>query len=412
MPPSVSSSKYDFTTTLTASKPPSSSPAFTLSHLFADPAFKDLTLVSSDGTPTLVHSAVIAAASPVFSAMLQTQMLESRTRRINLPHVSLCTTEASIRFIYGLLPQIPPELAASLYQFGHQYDVQPLLIASRDCLLHLLQENLFDSIVLLRFSNLYSDSILHQAASTAAAHSFGTISAASLQSLPTETFYELLESEQLRALEVDVLLQTMRWAMGRSHTHLMGALRRIRWGLMDETGKDIERILMERVVPGFQKRIGSLPAKRRIYGKPDCVVVVGVVRRTKAGRENVEKVFWKDGLEWGVRIGVGWCSGDKCGGGEVGLGLWLGENREGQVTVNGKDILPLRAVVRLGVWEGGGRGGWLGGRTLDVVLHRGGWGGGWSVGDLVEHQLRSKAVRVSIEVCKVTTVSETGKLRY
>ncbi|GAV08674.1 LOW QUALITY PROTEIN: hypothetical protein RvY_18333 [Ramazzottius varieornatus] len=61
---------------------------------------KDFVLVAADGTERLVHRSVLKANSPVFQAMFEADMMESKEGRCEMPDITTQTLDLLINFMY------------------------------------------------------------------------------------------------------------------------------------------------------------------------------------------------------------------------------------------------------------------------------------------------------------------------
>lgn len=381
------------------------SPPFTLANLLREPDFTDVTLrVGNPVRQIHAHAAVLALSSPVFRAMLLTDMAERRTRIVRLVEFSIDTIEVALRFVYGERTSVPPPLVMEVYRFAHQYDIEALLMATRETLKALVEEA-SDAVALLQFACLYEDRVLRETARGIVAREFGSLLAVpEVKSIPTEVFYELLESDDVRGMEMDVLLVGLKWMAERGEDYLEGVLRRVRWGLMDDGMLEEGKRIVSDIAPRLANQIKDVQSTNRVFGRPACTMLVPVVRappKLKGARltygESAENSFEWKGLTWRMRVSVVWCSG--CTVPQVGVSFWLEEEEDGGVRLGGQGVLPLRVVARCAVW---GDGVCLGGRKFAVVLTKGGWACGWGVRDVVERERwECDAVKVSLEITEI-----------
>eukprot|EP00931_Biecheleriopsis_adriatica_P100837 TRINITY_DN76078_c0_g1_i1.p1 TRINITY_DN76078_c0_g1~~TRINITY_DN76078_c0_g1_i1.p1 ORF type:complete len:354 (-),score=73.09 TRINITY_DN76078_c0_g1_i1:154-1215(-) len=102
-----------------------------LKALWNDSQSYDLTLEVND-VSIRAHGVVLAARSPVFARMLQTQMTEASTRIVKIEDFDAETVRALCEFIYtgqvgSEWPQDNPEVAGSLLHAAAKYEVHSLV---------------------------------------------------------------------------------------------------------------------------------------------------------------------------------------------------------------------------------------------------------------------------------------------
>lgn len=382
-------------------------PPFTLATLLREPEFTDVTLRVGDPAQLIhAHAAVLALSSPVFRTMLLTDMAERRTRIVQLAEFSAKVVEITLRFIYGENMCVPESVAMEVYRFAHLYDIQTLLTAARETLKGLAKGKR-DAVTLLQFACLYEDGVLRETARGIIAKEFGSLlQMTEVREIPTEAFYELLESDDIWGMEIDVLQVGLKWIADRGEEYMEGVLRRVRWGLMDDGILESGKKLVANIAPRLADRVKKVQSVSRVFGKPACTIFVPVVRvppRVKAAAhrcaEDVESSFEWKGLHWRMRVGVAWCAGCKVP--QVDCSFWLQEEEDGGVRMAGRKVLPLRVAARCAVWAGGM---YLGSRKFAVEFAKGGWACGWGVRDLIEREeWRSDVVTVSLEILEIET---------
>lgn len=125
------------------------------SRMWHEMKFADMHICSGDDGPELpCHRAVLAVASPVFAAMLASEMKEGVERRLLLPHASASTLKFLLECVYTrCLPEeamFDLQSLAELLRLAHQYELAELC---RQCASNLVEmmhpENVCDIIGLL-----------------------------------------------------------------------------------------------------------------------------------------------------------------------------------------------------------------------------------------------------------------------
>eukprot|EP00933_Yihiella_yeosuensis_P017956 TRINITY_DN14931_c0_g1_i1.p1 TRINITY_DN14931_c0_g1~~TRINITY_DN14931_c0_g1_i1.p1 ORF type:complete len:437 (-),score=60.93 TRINITY_DN14931_c0_g1_i1:316-1605(-) len=101
------------------------------------------------------HSVVVSACSPVFEAMLTSQMIEARTSSVELVDVESATVEAMIRFAYLGDLVVEPLAIPELLQLAHQYQMCSLV--ERCCATMTRHVNARTAVPFLRILRLLSE---------------------------------------------------------------------------------------------------------------------------------------------------------------------------------------------------------------------------------------------------------------
>jgi len=86
----------------------------------------DLTLVCSDGE-VKVHRIILATRSPAFSAMLESDMVERRSGRVEIKDFGKNIVEALVQFIYTAKVDENFEDVVELMKIGHKYLIKSLV---------------------------------------------------------------------------------------------------------------------------------------------------------------------------------------------------------------------------------------------------------------------------------------------
>lgn len=102
------------------------------SHKRSSPlGFSDIVLVASDefhSNPVSLsaHKAVLASRSPVFKAMLEIEMEESRSGTINISDVSYDALRAFVNYLYTAEACLDEQMACDLLVLAEKYEVKHL----------------------------------------------------------------------------------------------------------------------------------------------------------------------------------------------------------------------------------------------------------------------------------------------
>ncbi|KAL9234222.1 hypothetical protein vseg_009117 [Gypsophila vaccaria] len=96
-------------------------------------SFSDVVLVASHENdfdtpplPVLAHKAVLASRSPVFKAMLESEMEESRSGTINISDVSYDALRAFVKYLYTGDACLDEQMACDLLVLAEKYQVNHL----------------------------------------------------------------------------------------------------------------------------------------------------------------------------------------------------------------------------------------------------------------------------------------------
>ncbi|XP_062098149.1 BTB/POZ domain-containing protein At4g08455-like isoform X1 [Humulus lupulus] len=96
------------------------------------PCFSDVVLVAFEGTsgapapPVPAHKAVLVSRSPVFKAMLENEMEESRSSTIKINDVSYEALRAFVNYLYTAEASLNEHMAYSLVVLAEKYQVNHL----------------------------------------------------------------------------------------------------------------------------------------------------------------------------------------------------------------------------------------------------------------------------------------------
>lgn len=119
-----------------------------LGQLFDRSSFSDVTLCVG-GREFLAHKAILAARSPVFNAMFEHEMTESKQNRVDIQDVDHEVMREMLRFTYtGKAPNLD-KMADDLLAAADKYNLERLKVMCEDALCsNLTIENVCDILVL------------------------------------------------------------------------------------------------------------------------------------------------------------------------------------------------------------------------------------------------------------------------
>ncbi|KAI4337874.1 hypothetical protein L6164_016241 [Bauhinia variegata] len=101
-------------------------------HRFYGPTSSDVVLVASDdgpggpAVPVPAHKAVLVSRSPVFKAMLENDMEESRSGTIKISDVSYDVLRAFVSYLYTAEACLDDQMACDLLVLAEKYEVKHL----------------------------------------------------------------------------------------------------------------------------------------------------------------------------------------------------------------------------------------------------------------------------------------------
>ena len=102
-----------------------------LLKLLQDTSSCDFTLRCNKDKQVQVHRLILSARSPVFKAMMESDMKENRNGEVEL-HCSEETVNALVHYIYTgeLKEEVKGEIITELVKLGHEYQINDLV---EDC---------------------------------------------------------------------------------------------------------------------------------------------------------------------------------------------------------------------------------------------------------------------------------------
>lgn len=124
--------------------------------MFESKDFVDFLLKSSDGKLFDLHKVVISARSPVFYAMLRSNMEESKKNFAFVPDFDSTTMKEVLRFIYYNHVENLPEIATELIYAAEKYQLDELKeICVKTIIATLSTNNVIDALIISdRVSNM------------------------------------------------------------------------------------------------------------------------------------------------------------------------------------------------------------------------------------------------------------------
>ncbi|XP_032222942.1 speckle-type POZ protein [Nematostella vectensis] len=124
-----------------------------MGNLLDNATFSDTVLIAG-GREFKAHKAILAARSPVFSAMFEHEMEESRKGRVEILDIDPDVFQEMLKFVYtGNTPQIQG-MADDLLAAADKYDLERLKVMCEDVLCsNLTVENVCDVLILADMHN-------------------------------------------------------------------------------------------------------------------------------------------------------------------------------------------------------------------------------------------------------------------
>lgn len=125
-----------------------------LNDMFISKEHTDVTLHVKAKTFS-AHKVILAARSPVFTAMFQNDMIEKQTGEIKIPDCDPDAFDVFLEFLYSATVDFEKCNASELYKIAHKYDVSDLKSVCSDFVAEKLSVENFAEILIL--ANEYDD---------------------------------------------------------------------------------------------------------------------------------------------------------------------------------------------------------------------------------------------------------------
>ena len=102
----------------------------------------DVILVAAGGEKIYAHKVILVARSPVFAAMFEHEMTESKFNRVNITDVEPAVLRGMLRYIYtGRKPQKLEQMAKGLLAAADKYDLERLKMMCEEVLAEKISTN-------------------------------------------------------------------------------------------------------------------------------------------------------------------------------------------------------------------------------------------------------------------------------
>ncbi|KAK8660143.1 hypothetical protein V6N13_051077 [Hibiscus sabdariffa] len=162
-----------------------------------DPVFPDVVLVAPDDglppVPVPAHKAVLVNRSPVFKAMLEHEMEESRSGTIKISGVSYDVLRAFVNYLYTAEAWLDKQMACDLLVFAEKYQVNHLKGFCEKFLVSKL--NWDNSLWTYAFAHQHGAKLLLDAAFTFITHNIHNLT-------KTKEYKELVEKDARLVVEI------------------------------------------------------------------------------------------------------------------------------------------------------------------------------------------------------------------
>jgi len=112
--------------------------------MFETSDFSDFELKSCDDVVFKVHKNILSVRSPVFFAMLSTEMKETKENAAKIPNIDGATLKELLRFIYYECVENLSEVAEKLFQAAEQYQLDKL---KKQCCESLIESLTIDNVI-------------------------------------------------------------------------------------------------------------------------------------------------------------------------------------------------------------------------------------------------------------------------
>lgn len=184
-----------------------------LSSMLNDSRSHDVTFKTSDGGSMSGHRAVIAAASPVFHAMLYGSMKESNEKEISLPSMDIETFQALMSFVYSGKVKVDSENCYKILEAAQYFNVSLLENKCVDFIASLLNsENCCAIAAIAIDKNIYS--LLkkcNEFMKNSSFHMYKIVHTPEFMYLPPQSIIEICNSSDIYIKEIDLFLAIKEW---------------------------------------------------------------------------------------------------------------------------------------------------------------------------------------------------------
>lgn len=117
--------------------------------MFFDESFSDFNLMTSDGVILKTHKVILSARSPVFYAMLKSDMQEAKNGCANVPDFDSKVMEEVLRFIYYNKVEELENIARILVYAAEKYQLEKLKEVCLESIIETMTvENVVESFVI------------------------------------------------------------------------------------------------------------------------------------------------------------------------------------------------------------------------------------------------------------------------
>ena len=218
----------------------------TFSALLQDTSTQDVAFKTSNGDLVSAHRAILAAGSPVFSAMLYGDMKESSQNEIDLTNIDTATLEYLIFFIYTGHIHASVEECCNLLQAARYFGV--------DALVNLCNKSIGDALDLDNFSDVAEfavenkfDVLRKQCLEFLEAKAKKVMFTHEFNSLPLTVMLDFTNSNKLKVSELNVFLAVVEWSKRQqeklSENDIKSVFKQIRYPLICKSE------LLNKVIP-------------------------------------------------------------------------------------------------------------------------------------------------------------------
>lgn len=130
----------------------------TLFTLWSTRLHSDFKFLSSDGRTILAHKSILAAQSPVFAAMFDCQLEESRTNECKIEDISFEAFEKFLEFLYTRQIPISNDHILEVYTAAVKYQIEMLPEICEELIYDNVNED--NALEVLKLGNLHSNELM------------------------------------------------------------------------------------------------------------------------------------------------------------------------------------------------------------------------------------------------------------